>query len=43
MIRAELKLRDKIQALLEMIDSLEKTINEQIRRLDVPDSNKNET
>ncbi len=35
-IRAEIKVRDsKIQALQEMIDSLEQKINDQDRRLDV--------
>jgi hypothetical protein len=40
-IKLEIKLKEiKIQALSEMIDSLEVTINDQIRFLDVLDSNK---
>ena len=40
-IKAEIKIRDtKIQALQEMIDSLEQKINDQARRLDVLNSKK---
>jgi t-SNARE complex subunit (syntaxin) len=40
-IKAEIKLKEtKIQELAQMIDSLEETINDQGRRLDVLDSDK---